>query len=83
MDAFHAASVELKARGAGGRLLPLMDHANPAVRLSAGLRCLQLDEPKAIATLEEVEKNGDFKQRDDARINLMVMRSKAAKPSDL
>ena len=49
---------ELKSRGAVGRLVPLMDHANERVRLDAAIASLDLEPQKAAAILEGVVKRG-------------------------
>jgi HEAT repeat protein len=49
---------ELKARDALGRLLPLLASANMTVRREAATACLRVDEPNAIAVLEEIAAKG-------------------------
>jgi hypothetical protein len=46
----------LKARGFAADAAPLLDSENPQLRMSAALICLELDQAKALATLESVEK---------------------------
>ena len=66
----------LKARGLAERMKPFMDGENARARISAALICLAFDEPKAIATLENVEKTGGFCERDEAHLLLVQLGKK-------
>lgn len=46
--------LELKARGALERLLPLLDHQNPTIRAQAAIACLAIATEKATAILEAI-----------------------------
>ena len=54
-----------------------MDNENSQARMSAALICLELDEAKALATLESVEKTGGLRERGDARLLLMQLGKKS------
>jgi hypothetical protein len=61
---------ELKVRGLIGKLTPLLDSTNSAVRFRAGQACLRSAEKKAVEALESVVANGDFEEAVAARETL-------------
>jgi hypothetical protein len=66
----------IKARGLGEQAAPFMDNKIARARISAALICLTLDEAKALATLESVEKSGGLRERDEARLLLVQLGKK-------
>jgi HEAT repeat protein len=68
--------LELKARDALDRLLPLFDNPNITVRREAATACLRVDEKKSIAMLEEVMAKSTFDDRVPAQNALEAWRKK-------
>ena len=57
----------LEARGALGELLPLMAHANVAVRCAAAIRCLATAADRAVPVLEAIVASHDVVEESGAR----------------
>lgn len=81
--AIDAISDVLRARGLGARraLIPLLQHANPQVRLNAAHQLLAIVPIEARAVLEDLAQNGPGPQRLSAGMALMHLDNGVYKPS--
>lgn len=68
----------LKSRDLLSSLLPLLASDNLTVRREAATACLRVDEPRSVAALESVSRDGDYPDNMEARDALARWRAKGS-----